>query len=159
MLRLLAAAVFLSAALIDAEPRCSANLAVEPSRSSSNRHQVILEAYVNDTGPYAFLFDTGSQVTVIDEALASELHLETTTKAGIVGVSLHGKGGKYALVDSVRVGEEARVEGLYVIALDMKDILAAGYAIRGVIGGDFLSHFNETIDNTNKRVCFSQAGQ
>jgi Aspartyl protease len=159
MMRLMAAALFISATLLTAEPHCSANLAVQPSRSSSNHHQVILEAYVNNAGPYAFLVDTGSQVTMIDESLASELHLETTTRAGIVGVSLHGKGGKYALVDSVRVGEEAKVERFYVIAFDMKDIVSAHYAIRGLIGGDFLSHFNETIDNTNNRVCFTHTGQ
>lgn len=159
MRRFVAAALFISATLLTAEPRCSANLAMQPSRSSSNHHQVILEAYVNESGPYAFLFDTGSQITMIDESLASELHLETTTNARIIGVSLHGKGGKYALVDSVRVGEEAKVESLYVIAFDMKDIVAARYAIRGVIGGDFLSHFNEMIDNTNNRVCFTLAGQ
>ena len=159
MRQFVAAVLFISASFLTAEPRCSANLAVQPSRSASNHHQVILEAYINETGPYAFLLDTGSQITIIDESLASELHLEKTTRAGIVGVSLHGEGGKYALVDSVRVGDEAKVERFYVIAFDMKDILAARYAIRGVIGGDFLSHFNETIDNKNNRVCFTQVGE
>jgi hypothetical protein len=67
-----AALLFISATLLTAEPRCSANLAVQPSRSASNHHQVILEAYINETGPYAFLLDTGSQITIIDESLASD---------------------------------------------------------------------------------------
>jgi hypothetical protein len=159
MMRLLAATIFITATLLTAEPPCSANLAVQPSRFSSNRHQVIVEAYVNDAGPYAFLLDTGSQITVIDASLASELHLQPTTRAGLVGVSLQGKGGKYALVNSVRVGEKAKVESFYVIAFDMKDIVAARYAVRGIIGEDFLSHFDETIDNTHNRVCFTRVGQ
>src|ERR1700759_774929 len=133
MRRFVAAALFISAPFLTAEPRCSANLAVQPSRASSNHHQLILEAYINEAGPYAFLLDTGSQTTIIDQSLASELHLNTTSRPGIIGVSLHGEGGKYAFVDSVRVGDEARVEELYVVAWDMKDIAAAGYAIRGVI--------------------------
>ena len=147
----------MAATALNAESSCSANLAVQPSRASSNRNQVVLQAYVNGTGPYAFLLDTGSQITMIDEALASELGIKTTTKAALVGVSLQGKGGKYGLVDSVRVGENARVGSLYVLAFDMKDIHAAGYAVRGLIGEDFLSHFDATIDNTHNRVCLAEA--
>jgi Aspartyl protease len=156
---LLAATILIAATTLTAEPRCSANLAVQASRSSSNRHQVILEAYINNAGPYAFLLDTGSQVTMIDQSLASELNLRTTSTAAIVGVSLQGKGGKYALANSVRVGDQAKVENLYVLSFDMKDIGAARYAVRGLIGEDFLSHFDETIDNTHNRVCFTQVGR
>jgi Aspartyl protease len=153
---LLVAVIFITPTLLAAETSCSANLAVQPSHASSNRYQVILEAFINDTGPYDFLLDTGSQVTVIDESLASELNIATTTAAAAVGVSLHGKGGKYAFVNSVRVGENAKVESLYVLAFDMKEIHAAGYAVRGLIGGDFLAHFDAAIDNTHNRVCFTK---
>ena len=155
----LVATIFMAANILTAEPPCSANVAVHPSRATSNRHQVILEAYLNGTGPYDFLLDTGSQVTMIDESLATELHLHTTSTTAVVGVSLKGKGGKYALVESVRVGKSAKVGGIYVLAFDMKDIRAAGYAIRGLIGEDFLSHFDVTIDNTHNRVCLTQTGR
>jgi hypothetical protein len=152
----LAAAIFIVATTLAAEPSCSANLAVMPSRISSNHNQVILEAYINNAGPYNFLLDTGSQITMIDESLASELHLQTSTSASVVGVSLQGKGGRYALVNSVRVGGGAKVGSLYVLAFDMKDIRAAGYSVRGLIGEDFLSHFDATIDNTHNRVCLEE---
>ena len=153
---LLVAAILITPTLLNAETSCSANLAVQPSHASSGRYQVILEAYINDAGPYDFLLDTGSQVTMIDESLASELNIETTSAATVVGVSIHGKGGKYALVNSVRVGKNANVERLYVLAFDMKEIQAAGHTLRGLIGGDFLAHFNATIDNTHNRVCLTK---
>jgi len=156
---LLLAMIFSAAAILPAQRSCSANLAVQPSRASPSRNQLILEAYINDAGPYAFLLDTGSQVTMIDEALASELHIQTTTKAALVGVSLQGKGGKYGLVHAVRVGENARVGSLYVLAFDMKELHAAGYAVRGLIGEDFLSHFDATIDNSHNRVCLVEASK
>lgn len=156
---LLTATIFIGATILSCESPCSANLAVQASRSSSNRHQVILQAYINNAGPYAFLLDTGSQVTVIDESLASELHLQTGTNAKLVGVSVQGQDGKYALVDSVRVGENVKVDSLYVLTFDMKAMDAARYAVRGLIGEDFLSHFDETIDNTHSRVCFTHVGQ
>jgi hypothetical protein len=153
---LLAAGIFIVASTLVAEPSCSPNLASRVSHNSLGR-VVILEAYINDSGPYQFLLDTGSQITIIDESLASELKLKLTTGASVVGVSLAGKGGRFALVDSVRVGDGARVGALYALSFDMKDMKHAGFAVRGLIGEDFLSHFDSTIDNTHNRVCFTEA--
>ena len=159
MARALLAATILIAATLTAEPRCSSNLAVQPSRSSSNRHQVILEAYINNAGPYAFLFrhrkpgDNDRRVACIGAEPADH------STATLVGVSLQGKAGRYALANSVRVGDQAKVESLYVLSFDMKDIAAARYAVRGLLGEDFLSHFDATIDNTHNRVCFTRVGQ
>jgi hypothetical protein len=154
---LLAAGVFLAASTLIAQPSCSANLAVKSSGGSTTRNEVILEAYINGAGPYAFLLDTGSQITMIDESLAAELKLKPSSNASVVGVSLQGKGAKYALVDSVRVGQNARIGSAYVLEFDMKEMHAAGYAVRGLIGEDFLSHFDATIDNSHNRVCFTIA--
>ena len=157
MRALLAAVVLIIATTAVAQPSCSVNLAATPARATSNRNEVILEAYINGAGPYAFLLDTGSQITMIDESLASELKLKPTTSASVVGVSMQGKGAKYALVDSIRVGQDTRIGNTYVLAFDMKDMHAAGYTVRGLIGEDFLSHFDATIDNSHNRVCFALA--
>lgn len=154
-LTLLAAGILFAASTLVAQPSCSPNLAGKASTGSVNRNEVILEVYINDAGPYPFLLDTGSQITMIDESLAEELKLKPTSSASVVGVSMQGKGAKYAFVDSVRVGHDARMGGLYTLIFDMKDMHAAGYEVRGLIGEDFLSHFDETIDNTHNRVCFN----
>ena len=151
----LVALILTGAGAFAAEPSCTANLAVLPVHPTPNRNQVILQAFINEAGPFNFLLDTGSQVTMVDESLAAELHLQPTAKASVVGVSLQGKGGKYALVNSVRVGESAKVGSLYVLAFDMKEMHAAGFKVRGLIGEDFLSHFDATIDNTHNRVCLT----
>ena len=153
---LLSAGILLAASTLAAQT-CSPNLAVKKANGSVTRNEVILEAYVNGAGPYAFLLDTGSQITMIDESLASELKLKPTTSASVVGVSMQGKGAKYALVDSIRIGQDTRIGNTYVLAFDMKDMHAAGYAVRGLIGEDFLSHFDATIDNSHNRVCFALA--
>ena len=38
--------------------------------------QIIAPVTVNHTGPYNFLVDTGSQLTIIDSSLAAALHLD-----------------------------------------------------------------------------------
>jgi hypothetical protein len=152
---LLAAGIFFAVSTLTAQTSCFPNLAAKSSAGSINRNEVIIEAYINDAGPYAFLLDTGSQITMIDKTLASELNIKPSTSASVVGVSMQGKGAKYALVNSVRVGQKARIGQLYVLSFDMKEMHAAGYEIRGLIGEDFLSHFDETIDNTHNQVCFT----
>jgi len=57
-----------------AESRCPGNVESLPYRSL-NRHQIVISVSVNHSGPYNFLLDTGTQMTMIDPALAGELHL------------------------------------------------------------------------------------
>ena len=42
-----------------------------------NRYQIVLAVSINHSGPYDFLLDTGTQITMVDPSLAVELHLNT----------------------------------------------------------------------------------
>jgi hypothetical protein len=48
-----------------------------------NRHQMIVPVSINHAGPFSFLLDTGTQMTMVEPALAAALHLETTGNAEV----------------------------------------------------------------------------
>jgi hypothetical protein len=83
---LLIRAVFASLAAtsviaLPAEPRFPANIASVTPRFVQHALFVI-PVKVNQAGPFDFIVDVGSQVTVIEPPLASELHLKARDRVG-----------------------------------------------------------------------------
>src|SRR5258708_29049655 len=70
---------------LHSEPHCPGNAASIRFRLIQ-RSQIIVPVTINHTGPYEFLVDTGSGSTIVDPALATELHLKTHGSAEVVGV-------------------------------------------------------------------------
>ncbi len=65
---------------LGAETHCPGNVASVPFRVVNR--QIIVVVSVNRSGPYNFLLDTGSQVTIVDPLLAGELHLTADRARG-----------------------------------------------------------------------------
>ena len=59
-----------------AETRCPGNVESVPFRLV-NRYQMIVPVSVNHSGPYNFLLDTGTQLTMLDPSLVDTLHMQT----------------------------------------------------------------------------------
>lgn len=142
-------------ATLFAESPCPANVKSVPFHSSQ-QHQVIVQVSLNHARPHDFLLDTGTQMTVVDQALATELHITTAGDANIAGVSLQGQS-KFARLDSLEVGNHFSTNQL-VLVYDMNRLQEAGFAIRGLLGQDFLSQFDVFIDNTHNVLCIDDTG-
>jgi predicted aspartyl protease len=154
---LFVAALF--AATLNAQTRdqvqCPANVTAIHFHTS-NQHQMVVGVSINHSGPYDFLIDTGTQMTVVDRSLADELHLATSGNASVAGVSLQGDA-TYAHLDTLSLGDHA--SGNHgVLVYDMKNLQAAGFAIRGLLGEDFLSRFEVLIDNAHNVLCLDDTG-
>ena len=67
-----------------AETHCPGNVASVPFRLVKG-HQIILAVSVNHAGPYNFLLDTGTQISMVDPSLAAQLHLDTQGAAMVAG--------------------------------------------------------------------------
>src|SRR3981081_3528934 len=65
---------------LPAEPHCPGNVASVPLHLT-NRYQMIVAVSVNHSGPYNFLLDTGTQITMVDPSLAAELNLNAKGSA------------------------------------------------------------------------------
>jgi hypothetical protein len=106
---------------------------------------------INQSGPYDFLVDTGSQVTIVDPSLAAELHLEAQGAANVVGVTSQTRA-SLAQLNSLEVGSHAIAHPRAVLQ-DLSSLRVAGLRVRGILGEDFLSHFDLLIDNAHGLLC------
>jgi hypothetical protein len=139
---------------LSAETRCPANVASLPFRTV-NRHQMIVPVSINHAGPFSFLLDTGTQMTMVSPALAAALHLETTGKAEVVGVGMQAAA-SFAQVSLVEAGSHS-VANQKMLVYDLANLPATGLNIQGVLGEDFLEHFDMLIDNGHSLLCLDDS--
>jgi Aspartyl protease len=144
----------LVASTLHAQARCPGNATAIPFHM--NQRQMLVSVTINQSGPYDFVLDTGTQMTVVDQALAADLHLAKTGDVNVAGMSLQG-GAMFAQVGSVALGEHVS-KNVSVLVYDMKSLQAAGFAIRGLLGEDFLSKFDVLIDNAHNVLCLDDTG-
>jgi hypothetical protein len=138
---------------IEAESHCPGGVASVTSRLVQHALIVIL-VRVNQTGPFDFMVDTGSQVTVIDPSLARELSLKTQGRVGLVSVSSIAQASATVL-DTLEVGSKVLNRSPAVIQ-DLRAIQGAYPRIRGVLGDSFLAHFDLLIDYGHKLLCLDE---
>ena len=151
--------IFLLAVLfgagLDAESPCPANVKPVPFRSTQ-KHQVVVPVSINHARAADFLLDTGTQMTVVDQSLAAELHISTRGNANVAGVSLQGQT-KLAELATLEVGNHVSTNQ-QVLVYNMSTLQQAGFAIHGLLGQDFLSQFDVFIDNAHNVLCIDDTG-
>src|SRR4051794_7448296 len=139
---------------LSAETRCPGNVASLPFHVV-NRHQIIVAVSINHSGPYDFLLDTGTQMTMVDPGLATELHLSTHGEAEVASAGSHATA-TFADLDSVQAGSHA-LSNQKVLVYNLENLQAAGLKIQGVLGEDFLEQFDMLIDNAHSQLCLDQS--
>jgi hypothetical protein len=139
---------------LTAETRCPGNVASVPLRFV-NHYQMIVGVSVNGSGPYSFLLDTGTQFTIIDPSLAAELHLSTQGAALIAAVGSNDPA-SFAQLDRLEISSHA-VENLQVLVFELQKMKSVELQIRGILGEDFLEHFDMLIDNAHGMLCLDDA--
>jgi hypothetical protein len=150
------ASFFLLLPAAQAAPHCPGNVASVHARHLA-QYLNIVEVSINHGGPYPFLLDTGAQITSIDPALAAALQLKPDVSARIVGVASHDAV-PIAEVDDMQVGEQD-IPHAQVAIQSLSRLQSADPSVRGVLGGDFLRHFDVLIDQANSLLCLGKAGE
>ncbi len=140
---------------LPAETHCPGNVASLPFRLA-NRHQIVLAVSINHTGPYNFQLDTGTQVTMIDPSLAAGLHLETQGAAIVAGAGSR-QSASIAKLDLLEAGSHS-VASQRVIVYEVQNLQSADLHIQGILGEDFLEHFDLLIDNAHSLLCLDDTG-
>ena len=151
------ASLVLSATIVPAltaETHCPGNVASVPFRFAS-RHWIVLAVSINHTGPYNFLLDSGAQITIIDPSLATTLHLDTQGVAVVAGVGA-GQSASYAQLDLVEAGSHS-VAKQKVLVHDLQNLRSPDAHLQGILGEDFLEHFDLLIDNAHRLLCLDES--
>jgi len=115
---------------------------------------VVDGVFLNGHGAYGFLLDTGSQSNQVDSSLARKLGLAATLQLHLQTPSGESTvpGG---LVDKVTLGQlEASDREFLFIRSDDLTILPPD--VRGILGQDFLSHFDYTLDFQHHRLTIGE---
>ena len=135
---------------LHSEPHCPGNAASLPFHLVQ-RSKIIVPVVINRTGPYQFLVDTGSESTIVDPSLATELHLKTQGSAEVVGVGFSTQA-SFGYVDLLEAGSHSVANHLVVVH-DLQPLQAADLHFRGILGGDFLAHFDVLMDYAHRMLC------
>ena len=115
-------------------------------------YPVVEDVYLNGQGPFRFLLDTGAQTNQLDASLAARLGFPSTFRtvlSTLAGDRLVG-GGRIA---GVRVGTVNASDQEFVF----RSLEAAGPLsgkIHGVLGQEFLHHFDYLLDFRTRRIVF-----
>jgi hypothetical protein len=117
---------------------------------------IVVPVYMNDNGPFDFLLDTGSTITIIDPELLRSLRLDVieggtvTTLAGKTAIPL-------AVARTVSVGPltESKVE---LGVRDLAGLRELDSKIRGVLGQNALRNADYLIDNRKRTIEFDFGG-
>jgi hypothetical protein len=117
-----------------------------------NGQFIIVSVLINNSGPYDFMLDTGSNVTLVDPQLIGRLdgvslgNKQLETPAGCRLVSCFR-------IDQFQLGSRV-ARSLEVLALPVTSL--KGRRVSGLLGQDFLGKFNYVLDYKNKVLLFEE---
>jgi Aspartyl protease len=140
---------------LSAETNCPGNVAGVPYRLA-NRHQMIVAVSINHSGPYDFLLDTGTQITILDPSLAADLHLSAENQANVLSVGVQGAA-SFTQLNLIETGSHS-VPTTRVLVYSLQNLPISSLPVRGVLGEDFLEHFDMLLDNAHKLLCLDDTG-
>ena len=107
---------------------------------------VLVDAFVNEEGPFRFVLDTGASTTAVSGEVASRLGLRRAAMPAVTGGGGVITAGA-ARVDSIRLGIGA-AGPLDLVVTDATEHISRtlGESIDGILGYNFLSNFAVVID-------------
>jgi predicted aspartyl protease len=140
--------VSFAAVPVSAESPHTVTVSMRPSKGS----RTVVAVRLNGAGPYDFMVDTGATVTVLDTALFHELGLQAEGSSRVTSSA--------GVTDQIRsVVKEVALDCLStenIAVVSMKSPVAGyGYgAVRGILGENFLRHFDILFDNQHRNITF-----
>jgi predicted aspartyl protease len=111
---------------------------------------VLIAVEIDGAGPFTFLLDTGSSHTIVSTELAERLDLPIVAKTTIT-TAAGTEVWPVAAVRRLAIGGAA-ITGLMPSVLSAAALRKIDPGIGGIVGQDFLSAFNYTLDYSRRRL-------
>lgn len=105
---------------------------------------MVVSVSINDRGPFDFMVDTGTNTTLIDPQLATELGLQPKDRLKLASLASAIDVPRYYF-QTFRVGP-ASVSNQEALAMPLPQLTALDRKIRGVLGMNFLLQFSFRLD-------------
>jgi len=118
---------------------------------------IVIPVKISGKGPFDFIVDTGSQITEVDTALATQLvlsHMGTTDVATVAG-HVNAPLAEVAAIEA----DSHVVENALVAVQDLRQLQTVDPRIRGLLGESFLARFDVFIDYRRKIFCMDNTDQ
>jgi hypothetical protein len=116
----------------------------------------VVSLKVNGSGPFDFLVDTGSQITTVDDQLVSQLSLPANGTTGVSGIATYGRKA-FTQLTQVQIADRGVTDVLAVVD-NLTQLHTADGKIRGILGENFMAHFDLLIDNSHHALCLDDTG-
>jgi hypothetical protein len=117
-------------------------------------YMIVVPVIINGTGPFKFLFDTGTSRSAVTAKLEAKLGLPTSAMGSTASLT-----GSLAVsrvhANTVSIGD-ATVRGLDLTTLPKENGLPS--ELNGILGEDFLEKFDVLIDNRHQFVTLAAGG-
>ena len=111
---------------------------------------MVIEAKINEKGPYRFIFDTGAPASIVSSRVGKIAEINPASK---VSISIFGNGGQVA-IKSVQVGSSTS-SNMQAILMDHPTIAVISKyfgQIDGILGYTFFSKYALRIDYKLKKI-------
>jgi predicted aspartyl protease len=112
--------------------------------------RAIVAVKVNGAGPYDFMVDTGATITVVDADLVDQLKLPIEGSVMIHSFAAASAGSR-SIAREITVGD-LTVENVAIVSMKNPLLGSERPGIRGILGENFLHHFDLLIDNQHRQV-------
>lgn len=120
-----------------------------------DRGGIVVDVRVNGDGPFRFLLDTGASRSIVSDELARHLGAPVVAKSEVVtsaGSTMH----LVVRLASVEL-PFARATAIVAPVIPAARLAMLGRGVRGLLGQDFLSAFNYTLDYRRGRLTWDEA--
>jgi predicted aspartyl protease len=115
---------------------------------------IVVDVRINGAGPFRFILDTGTARSIVADDLARQLAAPAVAKSDVVTST----GSDLRLV--VRLASltmaSATAHDLSAAVVPAVQLARLGHDVRGLLGQDFLSAFNYTLDYRRRRLTWDE---